>query len=50
MQDVFTTPELVDQYIPNLMQRGGFSILIECSAIFEKIIHLPRQVEYLGCT
>jgi len=49
--DVFMTPELTKEYIPNLVKRGGFSIFIKCQVVSEKIVSLPhRQMGYLGCT
>ena len=48
--DVLTVPERTKEYIPNLMERGGFSIDIVYSEIFEKLISVPRQISYSGCT
>jgi len=47
LRDVFTTKE----YFPNLVERGGFSIYIECGGVSEMVVSLPRRgMGYSGCT
>jgi len=43
IRDIFTAPELAKDYIPKLMERGGFSVAIDCQGVIETIISLPGQ-------
>jgi len=50
MGDMLTAPGVAEEYIPNLMERGGFSLEGKCWGLYETVISLPRrQVGYSGC-
>ena len=51
MRDALRGPESAKEYIPNLIERRGFSVGVEWWGMIEEIISLPfRQMGHSECT